>query len=85
MGLRPKIRRIRRHVYESTVGGRVAENLLQRDFYADEPNQKWVTDVTQYRVQDTWLYPSAIKDLYNNEIVAYHMSLRNDNQLVLQT
>jgi transposase InsO family protein len=43
------------------------------------------TDVTQYRVADTWLYLSAIKDLYKNEIVAYQMSLRNDNQLVLQT
>jgi transposase InsO family protein len=44
-----------------------------------------VTDVTQYRVGDTWLYLSTIKDLFNNEIVAYNMSLRNDNQLVLQT
>jgi putative transposase len=36
-------------------------------------------------VADMWLYLSAIKDLFNNEIVAYHMSLRNDNQFVLQT
>ncbi|TKI54556.1 DDE-type integrase/transposase/recombinase [Brevibacillus antibioticus] len=41
--------------------------------------------MTQYRVCDKWLYLSAIKDLFNNEIVAYHMSLRNDNDLVLQT
>jgi transposase InsO family protein len=52
---------------------------------ADESNQKWVTDVTQFRIFDTWIYLSAIKDLFNNEIVAYHMSLRNDNELVLQT
>ncbi|WP_281944519.1 IS3 family transposase, partial [Paenibacillus tyrfis] len=64
---------------------RVAENLLKRQFQADAPNQKWVTDVTQYRVADTWLYLSAVKDLFNNEIVAYQISLRNDNQLVLQT
>ncbi|WP_106766561.1 IS3 family transposase [Paenibacillus faecalis] len=39
--------------YEATVSnGRVAENLLQRDFHADAPNQKWVTDVTQYCVFD---------------------------------
>ncbi|ETK29541.1 DDE-type integrase/transposase/recombinase [Paenibacillus larvae] len=38
-----------------------------------------VTDVTQYRVGDTWLYLSAIKDL------SYHISRRNDNELVLQT
>lgn len=85
LGLRSKIRRKHRCNYASSAGGRVAENLLKREFHAELPNQKWVTDVTQYRVADTWLYLSAIKDLYNNEIVAYHMGLRNDNQLVLQT
>ncbi|WP_201007659.1 IS3 family transposase, partial [Paenibacillus glycanilyticus] len=44
-----------------------------------------VTDVTQYRVKDSWLYLSTIKDLCQNEIVAYNMSLRNDKDLVLQT
>ncbi|WP_338463494.1 IS3 family transposase [Brevibacillus borstelensis] len=58
---------------------------MQRNFKADAPNRKWVTDVTQYRVADTWLYLSAIKDLFNNEIVAYHIGVRNDNQLVLRT
>ncbi|MNM97395.1 Integrase core domain protein [compost metagenome] len=85
MNLRSRIRRKHRSNYASTVGGRVAENLLHRQFQADKPNKKWVTDVTQYRVGDTWLYLSAIKDLFNNEIVAYHMSLRNDNELVLRT
>ncbi|WP_052648925.1 IS3 family transposase, partial [Paenibacillus sp. E194] len=85
MNLRSKIRRKRRCNYSSSTGGRVVDNLLQRQFQAEVPNQKWVTDVTQYRVADKWLYLSAIKDLFNNEIVAYHMSLRNDNQLVLQT
>lgn len=85
LGLRSKIRRKRRQQYESTVGGRVAENLLQRNFRADAPNQKWVTDVTQFHVIDTWIYLSAVKDLYNNEIVAYHIGLRNDNELVLKT
>ncbi|WP_414852232.1 IS3 family transposase [Brevibacillus sp. IT-7CA2] len=85
MGIRSRTRRKRRHMVGSTVSSRVAENLLQRDFHAEQPNQKWVTDVTQYRVCDKWLYLSAIKDLFNNEIVAYQMSLRNDNDLVLQT
>ncbi|MFC4971617.1 IS3 family transposase [Paenibacillus sp. GCM10023248] len=43
--------------------GRVAPNLLNRDFTASKPNNKWVTDVTQYRVGDQRLYLSAIKDL----------------------
>ncbi|WP_255654199.1 IS3 family transposase [Brevibacillus sp. DP1.3A] len=85
MGLRSRIRRKYRYHLASSVGGRVAQNILQRNFKADVPNQKWVTDVTQYRVSDTWLYLSAIKDLFNNEIVAYHMDVRNDNQLVLRT
>ncbi|MCM3272390.1 IS3 family transposase [Paenibacillus elgii] len=85
LNLRSRIRRKHRCNYASSVGGRITENLLQRQFKADEPNRKWVTDVTQYRVGETWLYLSAIKDLFNNEIVAYHMSLRNDNELVLRT
>lgn len=85
MGLRSRIRRKYRSYYTSSVGRRVSENVLQRNFKADVPNQKWVTDITQFRVADTWLYLSAIKDLFNNEIVAYRMGVRNDNQLVLRT
>jgi len=85
MRLRSRVRRKHRYYYAASKGGRVTENVLQRNFEADAPNQKWVTDVTQYRVVDTWLYLSAIKDLFNNEIVAYHMGVRNDNQLVLRT
>ena len=85
IGIRSCIRCKHRCNYGSSVGGRVAENLLKRDFHAEAPNQKWVTDITQIRVGDSWLYFSAIKDLFNNEIVAHHMSMRNDNELVLQT
>lgn len=85
MKLRSRIRRRYRGHYASSIGGRIVENVLQRNFHADAPNQKWVTDVTQYRVADSWLYLSAIKDLFNNEIVAYHLGTRNDNQLVLRT
>ncbi len=66
-------------------GRSCGENLLKQDFKADKPNQKWVTDITQYRVGDCWLYLSAIKDLFNNEIIAYQLSHRNDNERVLQT
>jgi len=80
----------RKYVHRTTreaakSDGRIAENLLQRDFNATKPNQKWVTDVTQYRVLDDRIYLSAIKDLWNGEIVAYHISNRNDNPLVLET
>ncbi|MFC5652920.1 IS3 family transposase [Paenibacillus solisilvae] len=85
MGLRSSIRRKYRHSRVWNIGDRVVKNLLERQFQADAPNQKWVTDVTQYRVGEVWLYLSAIKDLCHNEIVAYQMSLHNDKQLVLQT
>ncbi|MEK5413930.1 IS3 family transposase [Paenibacillus sp. FSL L8-0708] len=77
---------VHRTSYEVAVSdGRIAENLLKRDFKADKPNQKWVTDVTQYRVFDEKIYLSAIKDLWNNEIVGFHISRGNDNPLVFET
>jgi len=85
MGLRAKIRRKYRHARQWNTGDRVVKNILDRQFEADVPNQKWVTDVTQFRVGDTWLYLSAIKDLCQKSVVSYNMSLRNDNELVLQT
>ncbi|GKU75947.1 hypothetical protein L3i20_v203440 [Paenibacillus sp. L3-i20] len=59
MGLRAIIRRKRFHPtsYQVAVSdGRIAENLLNRDFKAEKPNQKWVTDITQYRVLDQKIY-----------------------------
>ncbi|MGG3281424.1 IS3 family transposase [Paenibacillus solani] len=85
LGLQASIRRKRRFNMTYQAAERVAENLLNRNFTAEKPNQKWVTDVTQYRVGERWLYLSAVKDLFNNEIVAYQLSQRNDNELVLRT
>ncbi len=67
------------------ISDRVTKNILERKFQAEAPNQKWVTEVTQSRIGDVWLYLSAIKDLCQNEIIAYQTSLHNDKQLVLQT
>ncbi|WP_168928788.1 IS3 family transposase [Paenibacillus dokdonensis] len=85
LGLQASIRRKRRFNMTYQAAERVADNLLKRNFTAEKPNQKWVTDVTQYRIGERWLYLSAVKDLFNNEIVAYQLSERNDNELVLQT
>lgn len=52
---------------------------------ASASNQKWVTDVTQYKVFDERIYLSTIKDLWNGEIIVYHISRSNDNPLVLET
>lgn len=88
LGLKAIIRRKRTYVttYQAKKSdGRVADNLLKRDFAAQQPNQKWVTDVTQYRIGEERIYLSAIKDLCTHEIVAYQISTRNDNALVLET
>lgn len=68
---------IRRRKYRSYKGeiGKVAPNVLNRNFHADKPNQKWVTDVTEFAVQDKKVYLSPILDLYNGEIISYNLSL----------
>ena len=65
----------------------VGENILNRDFEARYPNEKWLTDITEFKIQGekTKLYLSAILDLYGKEIIAYKMSSRNDNKLVFDT
>lgn len=65
----------------------VTENILQRNFYAASPNQKWVTDVTEFKIpgEKKKLYLSAILDLYDRYPVAYVISSRNDNSLVFKT
>lgn len=57
----------------------ISENHLNREFQASKPNEKWVTDITYLIFNGQRLYLSAIKDLYNNEIVAYETSRRNDS------
>lgn len=61
--------------YQSYKGvyGKMAPDLLKRDFKADKPNQKWVTDVTEFNVRGRKLYLSTVLDLYNREIIAWNM------------
>ncbi|WP_429093656.1 DDE-type integrase/transposase/recombinase, partial [Aeromonas rivipollensis] len=60
----------------------IAPNLLQRDFHADAPNQKWVTDVTVFNLKGQKLYLSPVLDLYNSEIIAWQMATHQGMQLV---
>ena len=74
MGLKSIQRPKRRYnSYKGTIG-KVADNLLKRDFKADKPNQKWATDVTEFKVDNHKLYLSPIIDLFNGEIVSYNLS-----------
>ena len=60
-------------------------NLLNRDFNADRPNQKWVTDISYIKTQQGTLYLSVIRDLYDNSIVTYKTGTEQNVNLVLST
>ena len=61
------------------------ENLLNRDFNAERPNQKWVTDISYIKTGQGTLYLSVIRDLYDNSIVAYKTGTEQNINLVLNT
>jgi len=61
------------------------DNLLNRNFNADRPNQKWVTDISYIHTKQGVLYLSIIRDLYDNSIVAYKTSTQQTVSLVLNT
>lgn len=67
----------------------IAENVLNRQFYADSPNEKWLTDVTEFKWHEGntvhKIYLSAILDLYDRRIVSFVIGERNDNPLVFKT
>ena len=67
----------------------IAENILNREFTADAPNQKWLTDVTEFKyytgIEFHKLYLSAILDLYDRRIVSYVIGDSNNNPLVFET
>ena len=70
--------RVRMKKYRSYKGevGKTAPNLLERNFEAEKPNQKWVTDVTEFSLFGQKLYLSPILDLYSRDIVSYSISDR---------
>lgn len=75
MGLKSLVRPKKYQSYRGKVG-RVAPDLLQRQFSAGQANQKWVTDVTEFAVAGEKLYLSPVMDLFNREIIAFETSRR---------
>ena len=75
MGLSSKVRMKKYRSYKGEVG-KIAPNLLERDFYAERPNQKWVTDVTEFSLFGEKLYLSPILDLCSEDLVSYTISNR---------
>jgi putative transposase len=75
LGLKCLVRMKKYRSYRGKVG-KTAPNLLERNFQAKKPNEKWVTDVTEFHVHGEKLYLSPILDLYNGEIIAYQLEKR---------
>lgn len=72
LNLKSKVRPKRYKSYRGEVG-KAAPNLLQRNFNANKPNQKWVTDVTEFKVKGQKVYLSPIIDLFNREVISYEI------------
>ena len=82
-GLLSVIRRRKYQTYSSVLHR--YPNTLNRDFHADRPNQKWVTDISYIRTGQGFLYLSVIRDLYDLSIVSYRTSPKQTVNLVLDT
>ena len=81
------IHSIRKKAYKITTNSKhsyaVSPNLLQRNFIADKPNQKWVGDITYIRTDEGWLYAAIVKDLCLKKIVGYAFSDHIDTNLTV--
>ena len=75
MGVSSKVRMKKYRSYKGEIG-KIAPNLLERNFCAEEPNQKWVTDVTEFSLFGEKLYLSPILDLCSEDLVSYTISDR---------
>ena len=74
--------------YKATTNSRhnmpVADNLLDRQFTASQPNEKWLSDITYIPTDEGWLYLAGILDLYGRELVGWAMGPRMTKELVMQ-
>jgi transposase InsO family protein len=81
MGLK-SVTRIKKNTYKKIPADHVAENILNREFIAKKPNQKWLTDVTEFKTNEGKVYLSAFFDLHSNRVVSWKFGASNNNQLV---
>jgi transposase InsO family protein len=86
LGIKSVIRKKRKPYCHSTPEA-TTENVLHREFEATKPNEKWGTDVTEFKVpmSNRKVYLSAILDFYDRSVISFILSNRNDNKLVFDT
>jgi len=83
MGLKAKVKRAKYRSFKGEIG-RIAPNVIDRDFKTTGVNQKWATDITEYKINEEKGYLSPILDMNNGEIVAYAKSRHPNLELVLR-
>ena len=81
LGLKSIVRMKKYRSYKETIG-KIAPNILDRNFHASKPNEKWVTDITEFKLFGEKLYLSPMLDLFNGEIIAYSLESRPVYSLV---
>ena len=81
LGLKCLVRMKKYRSYKGTVG-KIAPNILDRNFKAKKPNEKWVTDITEFKLFGEKLYLSPMLDLFNGEIITYTIGSRPTYSLV---
>ena len=83
MGLRGKRKKTRYRSYKGEIG-KIAPNVIERNFVATAPNQKWTTDVTEVKIKDRKIYLSPILDMFNGEIISYSISYSPNQHMVMK-
>ncbi len=81
LGLKSLVRMKKYRSYKGQVG-KIVPNILERNFKAEKPNEKWVTDITEFKLCGEKLYLSPMLDLFNGEIIAYTIDSRPTYSLV---
>lgn len=86
IGVKSKIRRVRPG-YKRVKPEYIEENILARSFEANKPNEKWLSDVTEFKIEGSnqKLYLCAIYDLFDNSVISFNTSKTNNNNLVFKT
>ncbi len=81
LGLKSLVRIKKYRSYKGKVG-KIAPNILERNFIVEKPNEKWVTDITEFKLFGENLYLSPMLDLFNGEIIAYTIGSKPTYSLV---
>lgn len=81
-GISARRKRRKARTTNSNHSSPIAPNLLERDFTADAPNKKWVTDITYIATHEGWLYLAGVLDMYSRKLIGWAMGKQYDAELV---